>query len=166
MSKIVVLGGGVCGLAAGILLRRDGHDVTVLERDPDPVPGSPEEAWERWARDGVSQFRLAHYMTPKGRIVLQEALPDVLDGVEAAGGATFDPLPLMPPSIVDRAPREGDDRFRTVTSWPSRRSRIPAASPHTPPPSTTILDMAPHPSLGRKSISSRLTSSGASSCIQ
>jgi 2-polyprenyl-6-methoxyphenol hydroxylase-like FAD-dependent oxidoreductase len=81
MSKILVLGAGVCGLAAGIMLRRDGHDVTVLERDPDPVPSSPEEAWEHWSRDGVSQFRLAHYMTPRGRIVLEETLPDVLAGL-------------------------------------------------------------------------------------
>ena len=116
MSKIVVLGAGVCGLAAGMMLRRDGHDVTVLERDADPVPSSPEEAWEHWSRDGVSQFRLAHYMTPRGRIVLEEALPDVLAGLEAAGGAAFDPLAFMPPSIADRAPRDGDDRFRTVTA--------------------------------------------------
>ena len=116
MPKIVVLGAGVCGLAAGMLLRRDGHEVTVLERDPEPPPDSIDEAWERWSRDGVSQFRLAHYMTPRGRIVLEEALPDVLDGLEAAGAAAFDPLPLMPPSIADRAPRDGDGRFRTVTA--------------------------------------------------
>jgi 2-polyprenyl-6-methoxyphenol hydroxylase-like FAD-dependent oxidoreductase len=116
VSKIVVLGAGVCGLAAGMMLCRDGHDVTVLERDSDPVPSSPEEAWERWARDGVSQFRLAHYMTSRGRIVLEEALPDVLAELEAAGGCAFDPLPMMPPPISDRARRDGDGRFRTVTA--------------------------------------------------
>jgi 2-polyprenyl-6-methoxyphenol hydroxylase-like FAD-dependent oxidoreductase len=116
VSKIVVLGAGVCGLAAGMMLCRDGHEVTVLERDPDPVPSSPDEAWERWSRDGVSQFRLAHYMTPRGRIVLEEALPDVLTALEVARGAAFDPVPLMPPSISDRAPRDGDERFRTVTA--------------------------------------------------
>jgi 2-polyprenyl-6-methoxyphenol hydroxylase-like FAD-dependent oxidoreductase len=116
MTKIVVLGAGVCGLAAGILLRRDGHEVTVLERDPDPVPSSPEDAWERWSRDGVSQFRLAHYLTPRGRIALDEALPDVLADLEAAGGIAFDPLLMMPPSITDRTPRDGDGGFRTVTA--------------------------------------------------
>jgi 2-polyprenyl-6-methoxyphenol hydroxylase-like FAD-dependent oxidoreductase len=69
VSKIVVMGAGVCGLAAGLLLCRGGHEVTVLERDPDPVPSSPEEAWERWSRDGVSQFRLAHYLTPSSALV-------------------------------------------------------------------------------------------------
>jgi glycine/D-amino acid oxidase-like deaminating enzyme len=33
MARIVVLGAGVCGLAAGLMLRRDGHEVTLLERD-------------------------------------------------------------------------------------------------------------------------------------
>jgi 2-polyprenyl-6-methoxyphenol hydroxylase-like FAD-dependent oxidoreductase len=116
VSKIVVLGAGVCGLAAGMMLCRDGHEVTVLERDPDAVPSSPDEAWDRWSRDGVSQFRLAHYMTPRGRLVLEETLPDVLTALEVAGGAAFDPVPLMPPSISDRAPRDGDERFRTVTA--------------------------------------------------
>ena len=45
MSKIIVLGGGVCGLAAGMVSRRDGHDVTILERDRQPAPGSADEAW-------------------------------------------------------------------------------------------------------------------------
>ncbi|HEY1516253.1 MAG TPA: FAD-dependent monooxygenase [Solirubrobacteraceae bacterium] len=116
MPKIVVLGVGVCGLAAGMLLRRDGHEVTMLERDPDPVPSSPEEAWERWSRDGVTQFRLAHYLTSRGRIVLEEALPEVLASLEAAGAIPFDPLRIMPPSITDRTPRDGDDRLRTVNA--------------------------------------------------
>ena len=89
-----------------MLLRRDGHDVTILERDPEPVPNSPREAWEHWSRDGVTQFRQPHYLQSRGRIVLEEELPDVLDALEAAGGLRFDPLCLMPPTITDRSPRE------------------------------------------------------------
>jgi 2-polyprenyl-6-methoxyphenol hydroxylase-like FAD-dependent oxidoreductase len=51
------MGGGVCGLATGLMLARDGHDVTVLERDPAPVPETLEDAWDLWERGGVSQFR-------------------------------------------------------------------------------------------------------------
>jgi 2-polyprenyl-6-methoxyphenol hydroxylase-like FAD-dependent oxidoreductase len=45
MSRIIVLGAGVCGTAAALLLRRDGHDVTVLERDAAPAPVSVDDAW-------------------------------------------------------------------------------------------------------------------------
>jgi len=45
VARIVVLGAGVCGLAAAMLLARDRHDVTVLERDPAPVPDTAGQAW-------------------------------------------------------------------------------------------------------------------------
>ena len=53
MAKIVVAGGGICGMAAAIVLARDGHDITVLERDAAPVPDDAEVAWEDWNRRSV-----------------------------------------------------------------------------------------------------------------
>jgi 2-polyprenyl-6-methoxyphenol hydroxylase-like FAD-dependent oxidoreductase len=111
-----VLGAGVCGLAAGMLLRRDGHEVTVLERDPAPVPESVEDAWDRWPREGVTQFHLPHVLLSRGRLVLEETLPDVCSALSAAGGLRLDWLASLPPSIIDRAPREGDDRLWTLTA--------------------------------------------------
>lgn len=73
-SRIIVLGAGVCGLAAGMLLRRDGHDVTILERDPGLAAGG------MGALDaclGVTQFRQPHYLQSRGRIMLEEELPDI-----------------------------------------------------------------------------------------
>lgn len=115
-SKVIVLGGGICGLAAGMLLRRDGHEVTIVERDQESVPCSPEPAWEQWTRSGVRQFRQPHYLQSGGRIVLEEELPGVVTALEEAGGLRFDPLRIMPPSITDRSPRSGDARFETVTA--------------------------------------------------
>ncbi len=116
MARIVVLGGGVCGLASGLLLARDGHEVTVLERDADPVPESVDEAWEKWSRDGVTQFRMAHFLQPAGRVVLEQELPDVFAALVSAGALRLDVLGLMPPNLADGGPRPGDERFVTYTA--------------------------------------------------
>ena len=38
MAEILLLGAGVVGLGAALLLADEGHTVTVLERDPQPPP--------------------------------------------------------------------------------------------------------------------------------
>jgi 2-polyprenyl-6-methoxyphenol hydroxylase-like FAD-dependent oxidoreductase len=45
-----------------LMLARDGLEVTVLERDGAPAPGSPDDAWQAWERHGVAQFRQPHYL--------------------------------------------------------------------------------------------------------
>ncbi len=121
MATTIVLGGGICGLVTALMLARDGHDVTVLERDGDPVPDGPEQAWDRWQRQGVVQFRQAHYLQSRGRQVLDDELPDVTRALVDAGAIAIDPLSRMPPSITDRSPRPGDERLAT---WTGRRTTL------------------------------------------
>lgn len=122
----MVIGGGVVGLSAAMMLARDGCDVTVLERDNDAVPGSPGSAWQDWDRRGIAQFRQPHYMHAAGCQLLATLLPEVKDALLSAGGTAFDALALLPPFIEDRAPRDGDERF---TTYYTRYFRSPTGEP-------------------------------------
>src|SRR4029453_14026231 len=83
---IVLIGGGLTGLAAAALLARAGSRVTVLERDPAGPPGGAEAAWDRWHRPGVPQFRQLHIMLPRWTAVMRRELPEVLDALRDLGG--------------------------------------------------------------------------------
>ena len=114
--RIVILGAGICGLGTARLLAQDGHDITLLERDPDPVPDSPQEAWDHWTRKGVAQFRQPHNFMPGLRLALATELPDVEAAAWNSGMSKYDLLHPLPPSFTDREPRDGDDRFWTYTA--------------------------------------------------
>lgn len=87
MARIVVVGGGLIGLATAVMVAKRGHDVTVLERDPEPLPNTPREAWDWWKRSGVMQFRQPHFLLPQGRRVLDAELPEVVRALLDAGAA-------------------------------------------------------------------------------
>ena len=99
-----------------MMLARDGHRVTVLERDPAPVPENSVLAWDGWTRAGVAQFRQAHFIQARGRAVLAAELPDVLAAFEDAGGLRLNLMDRLPPTIADRAARPGDERLVTTTA--------------------------------------------------
>ena len=39
--SVLIIGGGICGLGTALLLARDGHEVTLLEKDADDDPRVP-----------------------------------------------------------------------------------------------------------------------------
>ena len=113
---VLIIGAGICGLGTALLLARDGHDVTVLEADDDPLPESPQAAWTQWARKGVAQFRQPHNFMPGLRLLLEAELPDVQDALRSAGASRYDLLNPLPPVFTDRSPRPIDDKLWTYTA--------------------------------------------------
>ncbi len=122
--KVVVLGAGPIGLATSMLLAKDGHDVTVLEKDPQAPPATVDEIWENWDRRAVAQFRQTHLCHARFRHVLDAELPDVRDELLALGGRRFSIAKPILSLLDDPSPREGDERFETIAA---RRPIIEAA---------------------------------------
>src|SRR5689334_7958366 len=107
MAAVVGTGGGWIGRSTAMLLAKDGHDVTVLEREPSPPP-APDEAWESWERQGVNQFRMLHMFLPRFRQLAEMHLPEVISGMEAAGALRLNPLEGAPVELTG-GPRPGDE---------------------------------------------------------
>jgi 2-polyprenyl-6-methoxyphenol hydroxylase-like FAD-dependent oxidoreductase len=120
MSDILVLGAGLTGMTAALLLARDGHAVTLLDRDPAPPP-DPASAWSSWDRPGVAQFRQLHFLLPRWRAVMAEELPEVLPAMLDAGAVRTN---VLHQRAVAGGWRPGDERFDAVTA---RRPVIEAA---------------------------------------
>ena len=114
MGRIVFVGGGIVGTCAAMMLANDGHDVTVLERDPTPPP-PPDTAWDEWDRRGVNQFRMLHFFLAKFREVADTELPGLTQAMIAAGALKMNPLVGIPDEMTGGW-RDGDSRFDTVTA--------------------------------------------------
>lgn len=111
---MVVIGGGPCGLAAGMLLVEAGLEVTVLEKDSAEPPGTGMEAWDDWLRPGVAQFRQPHSLWPRGREILQNQLPGVFGYLGELGAYEFNMSDPPFPTITDWSPKPGDERFSSM----------------------------------------------------
>jgi len=128
MAEVVVVGGGVAGLGTALALGRDGHRVTVLERDSTPLPPDPDAAFD-WDRRGAPQVRHSHAFLARLRNLLRDRYPDVLADLLAAGATEID-IEEMLPVGMDRTPHPGDDDLvllacrRTTYEWVLRRSAL------------------------------------------
>lgn len=114
MSEVLIAGGGVVGMGLGLMLARDGHGVTILERDAAAPPADADEAWADWERKGVNQFRLPHLFLARYRQILERELPDVVAALDRDGALRMNPL-LDVPSALSGGPREGDERFAMIS---------------------------------------------------
>jgi len=101
-------------MGAALLLSRDGHEVTVLERDADAPPADPEESWDSWQRKGVNQFRLPHFFLARYRSLLSTELPELMAALAAAGAVRVNSV-LSAPEQLRGPAREEDGAFECLS---------------------------------------------------
>lgn len=106
---VVVVGGGIAGLAAALALGERGHRVQVLERSAAPPEGPAALAGERWLRSSVPQAEHPHMLTSVGVGVLRERAPALWHDVLAAGAVPLDLLAALPPAATHCEPEPGDE---------------------------------------------------------
>jgi 2-polyprenyl-6-methoxyphenol hydroxylase-like FAD-dependent oxidoreductase len=126
---VTIVGGGVAGLGAAVALARRGIDVTVLERDPTPMPGSADEAFE-WDRRGAPQVRHSHAFLALLHNLLRDEYPDVLAALLAEGAVEMRFGDELPPTLTGFEPERGDADLtmlacrRTTFEWVLRRAAL------------------------------------------
>jgi 2-polyprenyl-6-methoxyphenol hydroxylase-like FAD-dependent oxidoreductase len=109
-ERVVIIGGGIGGLAVALALGRTKRELVIVERDPEPPEIAPEDAFERWARPGVPQFRHAHILLARLQTMVRDQHPELLAELLAAGCelSTFtDALPA--PHLPGYRPLPGDE---------------------------------------------------------
>ena len=84
-ERVLVIGAGMAGLWTALALAPTGREVILLERDPPPPDGGPDEAFEAWARRGVGHLRHSHAFLARLRILIRDEHPELLAELLAAG---------------------------------------------------------------------------------
>ncbi|WP_329410108.1 FAD-dependent oxidoreductase [Nocardia vinacea] len=110
VARIVIVGGGIGGLATALFLGRRGHQVTVLEKDSRSAGEDPESDFFDWYRPGVPAAQ-PHSLLAPVRTVLRAEAPDVYEAMLRLGAEErheFDRFPQYPP------PRSGDEDLVTI----------------------------------------------------
>jgi flavin-dependent dehydrogenase len=120
--RFAVAGGGVAGLAAGLALARAGHAAIIVERDRVEAQDDPARAFDV-PRAGIPHFLQPHAFLPRGRRVLREMAPDVLDALRDAGAEEQDVAEKLSGA---REPGDEDLVYlwvrRPIIEWALRRA--------------------------------------------
>lgn len=74
----VIIGGSIAGLITSLALARDGHQVTILEKDPTPMPQTPAQAFTLWQRHGSPQVMHSHAFLGRMHNLIRDREPEFL----------------------------------------------------------------------------------------
>ncbi|MEU9480446.1 FAD-dependent oxidoreductase [Streptomyces sp. NPDC048191] len=110
MVHVAVLGGGISGLAAGLFLGRQGHRVTVLEREPRSASADLDSDFLHWKRPRSPHALQPHLLLAPVRTILRDLAPDVYATMLEHGAVELHELAHFEPFQA----RAGDEDLVTV----------------------------------------------------
>lgn len=110
VGGIVVIGGGIAGLATALFLGRRGYAVTMLEKETRGAGDDLDEDFLAWHRPGVPQAVQPHNLHAPVRAVLLAEAPDVYAAMLASGAEEWRDFEHLAPS----PPQPGDADLVTV----------------------------------------------------
>ena len=126
---VVVVGGGVAGLGSALALARQGHRITVVERDDTPMPLTADAAYE-WDRRGAPQVRHSHAFLARLVGLLRADYPDIYAQLLHEGATEMRFGDDLPATLTDFVREPADDELvmlacrRTTFEWVVRRAAI------------------------------------------
>ena len=121
-ERIIVVGAGIAGLSTALALQDSGHQVTLLDRDPPPPAGSPDEAFEDWDHGGVPQLRHSHVFLARLYNLLRDRYPEVRRRLLEAGARELTFEGGLPATLRAQYVPEPVDADFTILS--SRRTTL------------------------------------------
>ncbi|HVW30824.1 MAG TPA: FAD-dependent oxidoreductase [Polyangiaceae bacterium] len=113
-ETVVIIGGGIGGLSAALALSGDSADVVIVERDPEPIElDHPTDAFEKWQRPGVPQFRHAHMFLARLQTLVRDRHPQLHAELLAAGLEPSKLEEMLPPGqVTSFRPLPGDEDLK------------------------------------------------------
>ena len=112
-ERIVIIGAGIAGLFAAMMLAAQGRCIILVERDPTPEPGQDADAaFADRRRRGVGQLRHSHAFLARLVNLVRDTHPALLEAWKAAGCREVPLADFTPSSLRDRYAFEaGDERL-------------------------------------------------------